>query len=161
MDQRSIASLAKLFEQYRIVFWYDDKKTLRDDYEALEMDGITKLELANNEFSLKYRLLREETKKKFLVYHEGPRPDDEDNWLLDILLYQGEFHTDQAAIMLSDLGLEPRFLSLINTHHTFFDNKVRVQQLKRLLSDDESIQQFPERFSLSVQGMTIPSLSIP
>ena len=66
MDQRSIASLAKLFEQYRIVFWYDDKKTLRDDYEALEMDGVTKVELVNNEFSLKYRLLREETKKNSL-----------------------------------------------------------------------------------------------
>jgi len=156
MDQRSIASLAKLFEQYRIVFWYDDKKTLRDDYEALEMDGVTKLELTNNEFSLKYRLLREETKKKFLVYHEGPRPDDEDNWLLDILLYQGEFHTDQAAIMLSDLGLEPKFLSLINTHHTFFDNKARVQQLKRLLSDDESIQQFPGKLLAVCTGNDNP-----
>ena len=99
MDERSIASLQKLFDQYRIVFWYDDKRTLRDDFDALELDGVTKLEIVNNEFALKYRLLREEPKTKFLLYHEGPKPSDEDNWLFDLLLYQGQFHTDQTAII--------------------------------------------------------------
>ena len=145
MDQRSIASLHKLFEQYRIVFWYDDKKNLREDFEALELDGVTKLEIANNEFALKYRLLREEPKTKFLLYHEGPKPSDEDNWLFDLLLYQGQFHTDQTAIILSDLGLEAKFLSLINTHLAFFDSKARVQLLKRMLSSQETVQQFPSK----------------
>lgn len=145
MDERSIASLQKLFDQYRIVFWYDDKKTLREDYEALELDGVTKLEIANNEFTLKHRLLREEPKTKFLLYHEGPRPSDEENWLLDVLLYQGQFHTDQTAIILSDLGLDAKFLALINTHLAFFDSKARIQQLRPMLTSNESIQQFPSK----------------
>jgi uncharacterized protein (TIGR02687 family) len=143
MDERSIASLQKLFDQYRIVFWYDDKRTLREDFDALELDGVTKLEIANNEFTLKHRLLREEPKAKFLLYHAGPKPSDEENWLLDILFYQGEFHTDQTAIILSDLGLEAKFLPLIKVHLAFFDSKVRVQQLKKMLSSQETIQQFP------------------
>lgn len=145
MDERSIASLLKLFDQYRIVFWYDDKKTLKEDYEALELDGVTKLEIANNEFTLKHRLLREEPKTKFLLYHEGPKPSDEENWLLDVLLYQGQFHTDQTAIILSGLGLDAKFLTLINTHLAFFDSKARIQQLRPLLSSNESIQQFPSK----------------
>ncbi len=145
MDERSIASLMKLFDQYRIVFWYDDKRTLREDFEALELSGVTKLEIADNEFTLKYRLLREEPKTKFLLYHEGPKPSDEENWLLDLLLSHGQFHTDQTAIILSDLGLEAKFLSLINTHLAFFDSKVRLQHLKRMLSSQESVQQFPAK----------------
>ncbi|MGB4407855.1 MAG: BREX-1 system phosphatase PglZ type A, partial [Sphaerochaeta sp.] len=143
MDQRSIASLHKLFEQYRIVFWYDDKKNLREDFEALELSDVTKVELNNNEFSLKYRLLRVDVGTKFLVYHEGPCPDDEHNWLLDVQLYQGQFHTDQTAIILSELNLDSKFLSLINAHLVFFDNKQRVQGLKRLLSHPETLQDFP------------------
>ncbi len=126
MDERSIASLQKLFERYRIVFWYDDKRNLREDFEALELAGVTKVEIDNNEFSLKYRMLREDSKTKFLLYHEGPRPDDEHNWLLDIFLYQGEFHTDQSAIILSELNLDPKFLNLIEQHMVFFENKNRV-----------------------------------
>ena len=145
MDERSIASLMKLFDQYRIVFWYDDKRTLREDFDALELSGVTKLEIADNEFALKYRLLREEPKTKFLLYHEGPKPSDEENWLLDLLLSHGQFHTDQTAIILSDLGLEAKFLSLINTHLAFFDSKVRLQHLKRMLSSQESVQQFPAK----------------
>jgi uncharacterized protein (TIGR02687 family) len=142
MDERSIASLKKLFDRYRIVFWYDDKSNLREDFEALELDGVTKVEIDNNEFSLKYRMLREEPKTKFLLYHEGPRPDDEHNWLLDVFLYQGEFHTDQSAIILSELNLDPKFLNLIEHHMVFFENKNRVNQLKKQLSHQETLQDF-------------------
>lgn len=142
MDERSVASLQKLFDRYRIVFWYDDKKNLRDDFEALELDGVTKVEIENNEFSLKYRMLREEPNTKFLLYHEGPRPDDEHNWLLDVFLYQGEFHTDQSAIILSELNLDPKFLNLIEEHMVFFENKSRVSQLKKQLSHKETLQDF-------------------
>lgn len=142
MDERSVASLQKLFDRYRIVFWYDDKKNLRDDFEALELDGVIKVEIDNNEFSLKYRMLREEPQTKFLLYHEGPRPDDEHNWLLDVFLYQGEFHTDQSAIILSELNLDPKFLNLIEQHMVFFENKNRVSQLKKQLSQQETLQDF-------------------
>jgi len=138
MDQRSKESLLKLFDIYRIVFWYDEKKNLREDFETLELEGITKVELNNNEFMLKYRLLKEEPDNKFLIYHEGKRPKDEDNWLLDLLQYQGIFHTDQSAIILSELNLDSKFHPLIETHITFFDSKVRLASLKRLLSGEES-----------------------
>jgi len=79
MNDRIAQALIKLFERHRIIFWYDAKKELRSDFEALELPGIEKLELANNEFGVKYRLLREKPEQKFLLYREGPQPEYLDN----------------------------------------------------------------------------------
>jgi len=78
MNDRIAKALNKLFDRHRIVFWYDTKQELRGDFEALELQGIEKLELTNNEFAVKHRLLREEPAQKFLLYREGPQPDDLD-----------------------------------------------------------------------------------
>ena len=40
MSNRIKANLTKLFKNNRIVFWYDDNKDLRDEFEALELDDI-------------------------------------------------------------------------------------------------------------------------
>ena len=102
MKDRISQALANIFKKHRIIFWYDAKKELRGEFEALELPGTEKLELRNNEFGLKYRIMREQPEQKFLLYHEGPQPPDLDNWLLDVLLAHGEFRTDQAGIWLSD-----------------------------------------------------------
>ena len=67
MNDRIAQALTKLFERHRIVFWYDAKQELRDDFEVLQLPGIEKLELTNNEFGVKHRLLREEPEQKFLL----------------------------------------------------------------------------------------------
>jgi uncharacterized protein (TIGR02687 family) len=59
-----------------------------------------------------------------------------------VFLYQGEFHTDQSAIILSELDLDPKLLNLIEQHMVFFENKNRVSQLKKQLSQQETLQDF-------------------
>lgn len=105
MNDRIAQALTKLFDRHRIVFWYDAKQELRDDYEALSLPGVEKLELTNNEYGIKYKILREQPEQKFLLYREGPQPADLDNWLLDVQLAHGEFRTDQVAIWLSNWNL--------------------------------------------------------
>ncbi len=73
--------LKKLFAKHRIVFWYDTEKELRSDYETLEIPSVNKIELINNEFNVKHRILHQEPDSKFLLYHEGGQPEDLDNWL--------------------------------------------------------------------------------
>ena len=89
MDSKITQALTKEFEKHRIVFWYDDNHELRADFEAFQLDGIEKIELKNNEFGVKYRILREQPDQKFLLYQASPQPDYLDNWLLDVLLAQG------------------------------------------------------------------------
>lgn len=130
--------LQRLFKKHRIVFWYDAKKELRSDFEALALSDVQKIEIANNEFGVKHRILREEPDTRFLLYHEGPQPADLDNWLLDVLLAHGEFRTDQASIYLGELGLGPEFSDLVREHAAFFTSAKRREKLKALLKAEDS-----------------------
>ena len=138
MGNRIAQALTKLFERHRIIFWYDAKKELRSEFEALALPDIEKLELANNEFGVKYHLLREAPEQKFLLYHEGPQPEYLDNWLLDVQLAQGEFRTDQVGLWLSELELSLEFADVIQAHEEFFKAVKRKDSLKRLLKSDDT-----------------------
>lgn len=141
IENRIAIALGRLFEKHRIVFWYDAKKELRGDFEALVLPDIEKLEITNNEYGIKYRLLREEPKQKFLLYLEGPQPADLDNWLLDVQLAQGEFRTDQVAIWLSELELGLEFADVVQAHGEFYQAVRRKEELKAILKSDDSHSQ--------------------
>jgi len=133
MMNRIEQALTQFFDHHRIVFWYDAKQELRNDFEAVRLPDVEKIELNNNEFGVKYRILREQPDQKFLLYHEGPQPADLDNWLLDVQLAYGEFRTDQASIWLAELGLGLEFAEIIQMHAEFFNASKRRDELKRLL----------------------------
>jgi len=141
MENRIAQALTKLFDRHRIVFWYDAKQELRDDFEALQLPGVEKLELTNNEYGIKYKLLREQPEQKFLLYREGPQPADLDNWLLDVQLAHGEFRTDQVAIWLSELELGLEFTDVVQAHAEFFQAIKRKDALKNLLKADDTAGQ--------------------
>jgi hypothetical protein len=137
--ERIQLTLEKLFNRHRIIFWYDAKKELRKDFEDLEMPGVEKIEIRNNEFGIKHRILREKPAEKFLLYHEGPQPDDLDNWLLDVLLALGELRTDQAAVWLSELGLGPEYSEIVPEHVDFFQSEERRKRLKTIVDKEDSL----------------------
>ena len=138
MESRIAQALTRLFERHRIVFWCDAKQELRNDFEALGMVGIKKLELTNNEFGVKYHLLREEPDQKFLLYREGPQPVDLENWLLDVQLAHGEFRTDQIGLWLAELELGLEFADVVQAHEEFFKAVKRKDSLKSLLKPDDT-----------------------
>lgn len=141
MENRIAQAITKLFERHRIVFWYDAKQELRDEFEALQLSGVEKLELANNEYGIKYRLLREQPEQKFLLYREGSQPADMDNWLLDVQLAHGEFRTDQASIWLAELELGLEFADVVQAHAEFFQAIKRRDTLRKLLKADDTAGQ--------------------
>lgn len=141
MKTQIYQSLGKLFGRHRIVFWYDNKKELRNDFEALQLPDVEKIELANNEYGVKYRILCKEPNQKFLLYKEGAAPADLDNWLLDVQLANGEFRADQAAIWLSELDLGLEFVSVVQEHMEFFRAGKRIENLKKLIKSDDTMGQ--------------------
>lgn len=120
MSQQINYALGRLFDKHRVVFWYDTKQELRSDFEAVSIPDVEKLEIANNEYGLKHRILREAPEQKFLLYKEGPQPEDLDNWLLDVQLAHGEFRTDQVAIWLSELELGLEFAEIAQAIRSSF-----------------------------------------
>jgi len=132
------SALTNLFKKHRIVFWYDTKRELRGEFEALILPGIEVIELANNEFSVKHRILRQFPEQKFLLYRAGPPPPDLENWLLDVQLAVGELRADQSALWLSELSLGLEFMEVIQAQVEFFSAEKRRMALKALLSPDDT-----------------------
>ena len=133
MTDQIAASLQRLFDEHRIVFWYDAARDMRSEFDAVDIAGVIKVEIANNQFGLKHRMLRQEPNAKFLVFHDGPEPTNAANWLLDLQLATAVFKADQAGIWLGELGLPPQLESVVRDHMEFYRSKARVTELKRLI----------------------------
>jgi uncharacterized protein (TIGR02687 family) len=127
-----------LFEKdNRIVFWYDTKKELYDDYQSLDLPGVEKIEINNNEFSVKHRILREQPDQKFILYKQDSEPEKLDNWLLDIQLAHREFRTDRVGIWLSELALGVEHISVVQDHTAFYEDTKRRTALKRRIENQQ------------------------
>ena len=150
-------ALTRLFERHRIVFWYDAKHELRDTFEKLRLPDVEKVTFSKNVFALKYRLLRGEPKQKFLLYHEGPRPPDSENWLLDVQLAHGTLQAELAVLWLAELELGPEFADIVQAHAEFFQATKRKDDLKRLLKTTDTAGQIRTKM-LAVCAASEPRL---
>jgi len=137
-----VQALSRLFDRHRIIVWYDAKQELRREFEAVDLPGVDKIVLDNNEFGVKYRILREVPDRKFLLYHAGPAPENPlDNWLLDVELAYGQFRADQVSLWLGEMGLGLEFADTVAPHAEFFQAARRREALKVLLARDDTPRQ--------------------
>jgi len=141
MSERIAQALFKLFTKHRIVFWYDEEDSLRKDFDSVEVAGVKKVEILNNEFGLKYRMLRQEPKQKFLVFKTGGPPEDSENWLLDVQLAHTDFRTDKASLWLTELELPYEFRPLVSRHEFFFNSAKRRDTLKKKVAKTDTVTQ--------------------
>lgn len=151
------SALANLFEKHRIVFWYDEGEALRPEFEALMLPKVEKIELKNNAFGVKYHILREDQKSKFLIYHAGAEPKKQENWLLDVQLANVVFSADRASLWLAELGLPLAFKSLVTEHEAFFQSNARATGLKERLNSSDSQLQVRLKMMAACLGGTVES----
>lgn len=137
INTRVQTALERLFQQHRLVFWYDDKEEMKSLFESIQIHSVEKVIIENNEFTLKHRLLIEQPAQHFLLYQPKQKPADNENWLLDLLLANYEFHTEASSLYLQDLELPQEFKSLIQQHEEFFANEKRINDLKGLLEPED------------------------
>ena len=142
-------ALDRLYRHHRIVFWYDVKRELRAEFDALDLPDVTKIVLDNNQFGVKVRILRQEADRRFLLYHSGPPPADLENWLLDVQLAQGEFRADQTSLWLTELGLGFEFAEHVQPHAEFLRAAERREALRTMLSPDDT----PSRLKLKMAAV--------
>ena len=130
-------ALQKRFEKHRVILWYDEKEELREQYDALALEGVYKIEACHNEFEIKHIVEKQKPKEKILLYFPYAKPANEENWLLDMELAHHLFRTDQEAMFLQELGLGYHLKELVAEHIEFFKSKERRQKLKELLGSDD------------------------
>lgn len=135
-NQRITEALLRQFERYRVVFWYDEQKQWRDFFETVDLPNVEKAEIANNEFALKYRVLRLQPEQKFLLYFEGPEPSTSENWLLDLQLAGSMYSTSLEALWISELGLGNHVRPLVQEHSEFFADERRRTSLHKRVGEN-------------------------
>ena len=136
--REAIFNLFNAPDHPRVVFWHDPDGDFDEEFEQLDIRDCVKVCPDDNEFLLKYRILKEEPDTRFLIYRKGPLPEDKDNWLLDIELASPVFSVSAEHIICSELGLSQAFLNVVREHLPFFKSEKRKKQLINLIQDDET-----------------------
>lgn len=155
-------ALKKIFEEQRIVLWYagEDETEMHNYYTALELNDVKKIRLANNEFAVKYQILRREPQQKFLLFIPGTQPPDRENWLLDLCLANHIFSTDESAIFLQEMGLDVELKPVIQEHLAFFKSKDRLSALQGLHEAGNNNVRELRYHMLAVIARTEPQLDL-
>ena len=52
-------SLKKLFDSHRVIFWHDEKAELLDSFQELVLPEVECLQVNNNEFFIKHRVVKQ------------------------------------------------------------------------------------------------------
>lgn len=149
-----------------ILFWYDpseqmDFAELEQEFaaEAMEVRRITQ----NNFFRLKYDIEIKHPQTSFILYASFPRPRDDENYLLDILLYGAEFKSDEIAMVVEELQVEDHVIRpLVEDFAAFFKGKERKQKLKRILptqADQKMIESAMIAVLIGSPSLTIPDIT--
>lgn len=129
--------LETIFDKHRIIVWYDQDESFRDDFESLDLN-VEKIEINNNEFGVKVRVLHKQKNDKFLLYIPKKEPPMEDNWLLDIELGYYKFSADPVSLILQELGFDVSKKAFIAEHRDFFNSKVRMEKYKSMLDKNDN-----------------------
>lgn len=147
--------LSRRFSGERVVFWHDPEAEYAADLERLDLPGIEVVQVANDEYGIKNRLLHLEPTTKFLVYRNGAAPSGVSNWLLDLELAYGVFTADRTSLIQNDLGLTAKGIDdVLHEHEKFFGAAKRVQSLKALVVPDDS----PDRLRAKMTAVLLGQL---
>lgn len=131
-------SLNDIFRKHRLVFWYDPEGEMRAEFMIFESDDVEKIEVRNDQFGLKNRMIRKEPKQRFLLYMPYPRPANTQNWFIDLELGHHLFHADGVSLILQEMGWQEEHRPFVEAHRDFFKSKDRKNRLiDRLHKDDD------------------------
>ena len=116
----------------KVIFWYDPPMNFKEDILSDSYSCCRVLVCENNEFSIKKTIEHDEPDTDFLVYIPAAKPEDADNWLLDILLYSEEYYADTVALTMRRLGLsDPDLRRVVERYAKFFDEQDRSRRLNK------------------------------
>ncbi len=128
----------------KIVFWYDDDASYEDEIDQLQLSGNSKVIrlTGNNDFATKLLLEHQDLTTDYLVYAPFPRPDDKENFLVDIFYYAEHFYSDKLVQLMEDLNIPPEYEDVMKRYKKFWSGNAlqRFRELGIETYTDESIE---------------------
>lgn len=130
--------LKRRFDDNRVVIWHDPEGQYISVLDGFELPGVQTFRVANNEYTIKHRILHIDPASKFLIYRSGPIPTGIGNWLLDLELAYGVFTADRISLVAQELGLTAEGIDdVVGAHESFFNSTKHLQSLKSLLNPED------------------------
>ncbi len=130
-------TLTKYFNNHRVIFWYDENQEFTTEFQEMDIPNVNKIQVQGNEFEIKHRIEKQQPKDNFLLYFPYEKPENHENWLLDLELAYYVFYTDKEAMILQELGLGFHLKNMIKQHIKFFDAKSRRDKLKAMIDKSD------------------------
>lgn len=145
--------IIKIFEnagsERKIVFWYDAPANFKDDILNDNYDCCKVIMCNKNEFSIKKTIEHDDPSSNYLVYIPFEKPENNENWLLDLLMYSEEYYADTVALTMRRLNLTNTDLRrVIERHAKFFDADSRTKKLSSFVEVNDSMK--PEELMLAM-----------
>ncbi len=133
----------------KIIFWYDPPANFKEDIASDSYDCCQVLICDKNEFAIKKMIEHDDPVSDFLVYIPAEKPADQENWLLDVLIYSEEYYADTVALTMRRLGLSNTDLRrVIERHAKFFDAETRTKRLGNYTEINDSMSASDLRLSM-------------
>lgn len=111
----------------QIVFWYDENQEFVEDIESINLHNA-KLHILkdNNLIQTKYKVEFEDRQSNYLIYAPFTQPDDNDNYLADLVHYAVPFSADKIEMIAQSLNIPSEFNHLLKKYSSFWNAKSRV-----------------------------------
>lgn len=120
----------------KIVYWEDLDRAFEETFKNIEIDNVKKHILyENNYFKTKYLLEVEDSKSNYLIYTQEALEEDNieennDNWLLDNILYSTVFYADEISMYCRELEIPAELRKVVSENRKFFRNQNRREKFR-------------------------------
>lgn len=117
----------------QIIFWYDENKEFFEDIENIQLNNA-KLHILkeNNLIQTKYKIEFEDKESNYLIYAPFTQPNDNDNYLADLVHYAVPFSADKIEMIAQSLNIPPEYNHLLKKYSSFWNAKSRVNAFNDL-----------------------------
>ncbi len=114
----------------QIIFWYDENQEFIEDIGNIQLNNA-KLHILkeNNLIQTKYKIEFEDKQSNYLIYAPFTQPNDNDNYLADLVHYAVSFSADKIEMIAQSLKIPPK---LLKKYSSFWNAKSRVNAFKDL-----------------------------
>ena len=145
----------------KIIFWYDPPANFKEDISSDSYDCCKVLFCDKNEFAIKKTIEHDDPESDFLVYIPTEKPADNENWLMDILMYSEEYYADTVALTMRRMNLNNTDLRrVIEWHSKFFDAESRTKRLSNYVTVNDEMKPSDLRMAMMCVLVKASSRSI-
>lgn len=131
-------------DERKIIYWVDREKAFEESFNVIDIKNVKKHILhEKNYFKTKYLLEVEDKESNYLIYTQDVLGENNDNWLLDNILYSTVFYADEVSIYSRDLGIPEELRKVVVDNKKFFAENNRYAKFKSYNIDkfsEESIE---------------------